>query len=144
MNHVAHRANSILQKPSSNSEMHWLRLPHSCMHWLGSPILACIDSGVNKCILYSVLQMILHHCVFKWRHSVKILPVIWKALIKGFHLRYNTIWFLQFQNLSLGYTMFDPGANHEGQRQSALKTNQQTMYYFHTKFEVDPIKILQK
>jgi hypothetical protein len=34
--------------------------------------------------------------------------LIWKALIKGFHLRYNTMWFLQFQNLTLGYTIFWP------------------------------------
>jgi hypothetical protein len=51
--------------------MHWPRFLHSGMHWLGSPIRACIDSGVNKCILYSLLQMILCHCVIKWLHSVK-------------------------------------------------------------------------
>jgi hypothetical protein len=48
----------------------------------------------------------------------------WKVFIKGFHLRYYTIWFLQFQNLTSGYTIFDPGANHQGHSQSALKTNQ--------------------
>jgi hypothetical protein len=34
MNHVTHRANSILQKPS----------PHSGMHWLRFFVRACIDS----------------------------------------------------------------------------------------------------
>jgi hypothetical protein len=38
MNHVAQRANSILQKPS----------PHSGMHWLRFTIRACIDS--HSCI----------------------------------------------------------------------------------------------
>jgi hypothetical protein len=38
MNHVAQRANNILQKPS----------PHSGMHWLRFPIRACIDS--HPCI----------------------------------------------------------------------------------------------
>jgi phage terminase large subunit-like protein len=39
-------------------------------------------------------------------------------------LRYYKIWFLQFQNLTLGYTIFDPDANHEGHSQLPLKTNQ--------------------
>ena len=34
MNHVAQRANSILQKPSPHSGMHWLSIPHSGMHRL--------------------------------------------------------------------------------------------------------------
>jgi hypothetical protein len=49
--------------------------------------------------------------------------LIWKALIKTFHLRYYTIWFLQFQNLTAGYTIFDPSTNYEGHQQSVLKIN---------------------
>jgi hypothetical protein len=41
--------------------------------------------------------------------------LIWKVLITNFHMRYNTIWFLPFKNLTLGYTNFDPITNHEGQ-----------------------------
>jgi hypothetical protein len=39
-------------------------------------------------------------------------------------MTYYTIWFLQFQNLIFGYTIFYPSANHEGQGWSALKTTQ--------------------
>jgi hypothetical protein len=39
-------------------------------------------------------------------------------------LRYYTIWVLQFQNLTLGYTIFYPGANHQGHSRSPFKTNQ--------------------
>jgi hypothetical protein len=104
-NHVAQRANSILQKPS----------PHSGMHWLRFSIWACIDSGPRiwsyidlHCeqvhfVLLFFLQMISRHCVIKWRHSVKILTDLESA-----HQGYYTIWFLRFQNLTLRYTVFDP------------------------------------
>jgi hypothetical protein len=50
--------------------------------------------------------------------------LIWKALIKGFYMRYYTVWFLRIQNLTLVCTIFDKSTNHEGQGRSALKTNQ--------------------
>jgi hypothetical protein len=39
-------------------------------------------------------------------------------------LRYYTIWFLQFQNFTSKYTIFDPNTTYEGHLQSVLKTNQ--------------------
>jgi hypothetical protein len=35
--------------------------------------------------------------------------LIWKVLIKDFHMRYYTIWFHCFQNLTLGWTIFTLG-----------------------------------
>jgi hypothetical protein len=123
MNHVAHRANSILQKPSPIQES----------IDPGSSIWACIDSGSPfEHVLTQVWTSAFCILFYKWFYIIassndviasKFL-LIWKVLIKGFHLRYYTIWFLQFQNLTSGYTIFDPSANHQGYLQSPLKTNQ--------------------
>jgi hypothetical protein len=39
-------------------------------------------------------------------------------------LRYYTIWCLQFKKLTLGYTIFDHGANYQGHLWSPIETNQ--------------------
>jgi hypothetical protein len=123
MNHVAHRANSILQKPS----------PIQACIDPGSSIRACIDSGPPfQHVLTHVWTSAFCILFYKWFYVIassndviaSTLLLIWKVLIKVFHLRYYTIWFLQFQNLTSGYTIFDRGANHQGHSRSPLKTNQ--------------------
>jgi hypothetical protein len=122
MNHIAHRANSILHKPS----------PIQACIDPGSSIRACIDSGLP--FEHVLTRWTSAFCIlfYKWFYVIassndviasKML-LIWKVLIKGFHLRYYTMWFLQFQNLTSGNTIFDPGANHQGNSRSPLKTNQ--------------------
>jgi hypothetical protein len=90
------------------------RVPHSSMYWL-----RC--EQVHFCILF-------YKCFYVIASSNDVIAskylLIWKVLIKGFQLRYYTIWFLQFQNLTSGYIIFDPGANHQGHSRSPLKTNQ--------------------
>jgi hypothetical protein len=118
MNHVGRRANSILQK----------RSPHSGMHWLGFPIWACIDS--HSCIRaymdsggLFLLENGLRHCVIKWCHSVKILSDS-ESAHQGlsFEVLHDIV--PSFVNLTLGYTIFDPSTNYEGHQQSVLKINQ--------------------
>jgi hypothetical protein len=48
LNHVAHRAKIILQKPSSHSGMHWLRFPIRICIDSGLHIQTCIDSGYEQ------------------------------------------------------------------------------------------------
>jgi hypothetical protein len=94
----------IVSCKSPHSGMHWLRFHHMGMHWLGSPIRACIDSGVNKCILCSLLQMILRHCVIKWRHNVKILTDLESIHYK---LSYEVL-----HDMVLSISKFDHGVHH--------------------------------
>jgi hypothetical protein len=59
MNHVAQRANSILQKLSP------IQAHIDC----DPPIQACIDLGGEQ---VHFLKMISLYCVIKWRHNIKI------------------------------------------------------------------------
>jgi hypothetical protein len=116
MNHVAHRANSILQKPS----------PIQACIDPGSSIRACIDSGPP---FEHVLTQVRTSLFYKWFYAIAssndvialTFLLIRKVLIKNSHLRYYTVWFLQFQNLT---NIFYPSANHQGHSRSPLKTNQ--------------------
>jgi hypothetical protein len=112
--------NSILQKPSSIQ---------ACID-SGSSIRACIDSSpplehVLTQVWTSTFSIVFYKWVYVMASSNDVIAskylLIWKLLIKRFHLRYYTIWFLQFQNLNLGYTIFDPSANHEDHGRSPLK-----------------------
>jgi hypothetical protein len=87
MNHVAHRANSVSQKPS----------PHSGMHWCRFPIRACIDSHPRiRAYIDSGGKQVQFVSFRNWFHVIASsndviaskFVLIWKALIKGFHLRY--------------------------------------------------------
>jgi hypothetical protein len=93
----------------------------------------------NRCILH--LKKGLFYVIMSSNDVIasKIL-VIWNALIKCFHMKYYKIWFFRFQNLTLEYTIFYPGINHEGEDRSAPKTNRWSGNY-HTRFGVDSIKI---
>jgi hypothetical protein len=78
-----------------------------------------LTQGVNRRILFLV-KLISRHCVIKWRHSFKILTDHKCAHHElSFEVLHNKV--PTFQNLTFGYTIFHPGANHEGHWWLTLK-----------------------
>jgi hypothetical protein len=110
---------------------------------------------LNPWYLYMLTMMILRWKTKKFNSSGKfsfyvmtspndvIAPkvnLIWKALIKDFQMRYYTIWYHRYQNLTLERDPWRSGLIGP----KAQSTEWQNKLYFHTKFGVDLITSTQK
>jgi hypothetical protein len=104
MNHVAHRANSILQKPSPHSGMHWLRFSVRACNDSHPSIRAYMDTGGKRVRFVSFRNWFLRYCVIKWRHSVKMLTDLESA--------HQGLSFEILHDIVPSILKFDPGVHH--------------------------------
>jgi hypothetical protein len=110
MNHVTHRASSILKKPSPIRE---------CIDPV-SPIWACIDSGHPfEHVLTQGWTSAFCILFYKWFYITASSNDLIASKSRSFIWDTTRYGSFNFKILTLGYTIFDPGANHEGHWRSA-------------------------